>query len=195
MHDKNKIITMSKMAVYDKRGFEKDARSSQYFRHDYIYKRNMYMRFFLGIGCLILAFFYVMYLLGVEDSDIFALDFGAEALRLLFFALLIMVAYSFIGTIIYTREFLKSQRRINAYFSLMKALEGETEVDTLYEPEDEGTEVDEKFEPYRPIGRPAEEDMAEEFEPYRPIGDDHAYRHRGGAETPQPLEDDTNDNA
>jgi hypothetical protein len=114
---------MSKMAIYDKRDFEKDAKAGQYFRHDFIYKKNVRMRFFLGIGCVILLFFYVMYLLAIEGADLFAMDFQAEAIRLLFFAVLLMVVYSFIGTIIYTREFLISERRINAYFALMRKLD------------------------------------------------------------------------
>ena len=123
MYDKDKIRIMSKMAIYDKRDFDKDAKAGQYFRHDFIYKKNMRMRFFLGIGCVILLFFYVMYLLAIEGADIFAMDFQAEAIRLLFFAILLMIGYSFIGTIIYTREFLISERRINAYFALMRKLD------------------------------------------------------------------------
>ena len=123
MYDKDKIRIMSKMAVYDKRDFDRDAKAGQYFRHDFIYKKNMQMRFFLGIGCVILMFFYVMYLLAIEGADLFAMDFQAEAVRLLFFTILLMVGYSLIGTIIYTREFLISERRINAYFALMRKLD------------------------------------------------------------------------
>ena len=123
MYDKEKIRIMSKMAVYDKRDFDRDARAGQYFRHDFIYKRNMQMRFFLGIGCIILLFFHVMYLLAIEGADIFAMDFQTEAIRLLFFALLLMTGFSIIGTIIYTREFLIAERRINAYFALMRKLD------------------------------------------------------------------------
>jgi len=122
-YDKEKIRIMSKMAIYDKRDFDRDSKAGQYFRHDYIYKKNMRMRFFLGIGCVILLFFYILHQLAIEGADLFALDFQAEAVRLLFFAVALMVAYSFIGTIIYTREFLISEKRINAYFALMRRLD------------------------------------------------------------------------
>jgi len=125
---------MSKMAVYDKRDFDRDAKAGQYFRHDFIYKRNMQMRFFLGIGCVILLFFYVMHLLAIEGADLFAVDFQAEALRLLFYILILMTAYSFIGTIIYTREFLISEKRINAYFALMRRLDPDAIQDNEPEP-------------------------------------------------------------
>ena len=135
MYDTEKIRIMSKMAIYDKRDFEKDSKAGQYFRHDFIYKRNMRMRFFLGIGCVILLFFYVMHQLAIEGADLFALDFQAEAIRLLFFAVMIMVGYSFIGTIIYTREFLRSERRMNAYFALMRKLDPEAIQDNEPAPE------------------------------------------------------------
>jgi len=125
MYDKEKIQIMSKLAVYDKNDFDRDAKAGQYFRHDYIYKHNMRMRFFLGIGCVILLLFYVMHLLAIEGVDIFTLDFEVEIMRLLFYGLIIMLAYSFIGTIIYTRDFIKSERRVNAYFALMRQLNGE----------------------------------------------------------------------
>jgi hypothetical protein len=125
MIDKDKIRIMAKMAVYDKKGFERDARANQYFRHDFIYKRNMQMRFHLGIGCIILAVFYVLYLIAIQGYDIFELNFQAETIRLLTFVLVIMVGYSFLGTIIFTREFLVSQKRVEAYFALMRELSGE----------------------------------------------------------------------
>ncbi|MDR2168148.1 MAG: hypothetical protein LBE35_09925 [Clostridiales bacterium] len=156
MIDKDKIRIMAKMAVYDKKGFERDARANQYFRHDFIYKRNMQMRFHLGIGCIILAIFYIMYLLLVREHDLFALNFQAEAIRLLTFVIVIMVGYSFIGTIVFTREFLVSQKRVEAYFALMKELSGE-EAEKPAEDAPKAAEIDdepeyEHFEPYRRRG-------------------------------------------
>jgi len=129
--DRKKIATMAKLAVYDKKGFEKDVvTANHYFRHDYIYKKNMQMRFWLGVGCLILALFYALRLFETDGIDIFALDFQAEFVRLLTFALIVMVAYSALGTIIFTREFLIAQKRVNAYFELMKELGGFEDLET-----------------------------------------------------------------
>ena len=170
--DKDRIVTMARMAVYDKKGFEKDAEANQYFRHDFIYKRNMQMRFYLGVGCLILALFYVLYLMAVQGQDILALDFQAEIVRFVTFVLIVMVAYSFIGTIIFTREFLVAQKRVEAYFSLMRKLNGEPE------PEKE-TAMQEERRPrlfarkQKPIVT-EEVDDEDEDEPFE------AYRRRGG---------------
>ncbi|MCL2376006.1 MAG: hypothetical protein FWC76_01290 [Defluviitaleaceae bacterium] len=163
MYDKDKIRIMSKLAVYDKNDFERDSKSSQYFRHDYIYKHNMRMRFFLGIGCVILLFFYVMHLLG-EGVDIFTLDFEVEIMRLLFYALIIMFAYSFIGTIIYTREFIISERRINAYFALMRQLDGQAEGKDI---EDMQSKPKPKIRKKKVKVEEPEEDDFEEHVPYR----------------------------
>ncbi|MCL2752806.1 MAG: hypothetical protein FWE44_01500 [Defluviitaleaceae bacterium] len=124
--DRNeKIRLMAKMATYDKKGFERDAEANQYFRHDYIYKKNMALRFSVGVGCLILALFYFVYLTAVQGADIFALDFQSELIGFAIFVIVVMVFYSLMGTIIFTREYLASGRRVNEYFKLMRQLNGE----------------------------------------------------------------------
>ena len=153
MYNREKIRIMSLMAIYDKKDFQRDAKAGQYFRHDFIYKKNMRMRFFLGIGCIILLFFYAMYLMAIEEADIFALDFQAEGMRVLFVALLIMVSYSFLGTIIYTREYIKSEKRVDAYFDLMRQLHDYKHQETIpmYDaPDHEDSAEYDAFEPYRP---------------------------------------------
>jgi len=172
MYNKEKIIIMSKMAVYDKRDFAKDSQANHYFRHDYIYKRNMQMRFGLGIGCLILILFYVFYLFAVDGADVFALDYQFEALRMLSLVLVIMIGYSFIGTIIYTREFVIAQRRIGKYFALMERLNGEKPPPP----------VAKKRGFLKAKATPAAEDddepLHEPYRPQRPPAADLEYRYR-----------------
>ena len=173
---KEKIATMAKMAVYDKKGFERDAEANQYFRHDYIYKRNMQMRFYVGVGCLILAFFYVMYLMAVDGQDILALNFQAELIRIITFGLVVMIGYSFLGTIIFTREFLVAQKRVESYFALMRKLNGEPE--PTPERNNQNLDSAQKSKLFaRKQVKPepiADEDEDEPFEPYRR---DEGYRY------------------
>jgi len=166
-----KIRIMSKMAVYDKRGFQRDSKANHYFRSDFIYKKNMQMRFFLGIGCAILILFYAMHLMGTEEADIFTMDFQSNAIRALIFVLIIMVAYSFLGTIIYTREFVISQRRIGEYFSLM------TQLDVLNKGGDE--EQAAKAAADVKLDYDDENEIFEEFEPYRRHNTNEAYDNDG----------------
>ena len=132
MIDKNRIRLMSKMALYDKKGIEEDIKTTQFFRHDFIYKENMKMRFYLGLGCVIVAFLYVIHRMAVEGIDILTFDFQVELIRFVVFVLMVMVLYSIIGTIIFTRKFQKAQKRAKAYFSLMEQLDNEDEDDFEY---------------------------------------------------------------
>ena len=50
MVDQDKIILMSKMALYEKKGKKKDARITDYYIEDYVYINNFITR--LGITCL-----------------------------------------------------------------------------------------------------------------------------------------------
>ena len=121
-YEREKIIIMSKLAIYDKVGFEKDAKSNNYFQHDYVYKQNMIMRFFLFFGCLILITFYVMDMFLNDELDILTADFMPYAITFLGFIVVVMVFYSIIGTIIYTRKFNRSRRKVEEYFALMDRL-------------------------------------------------------------------------
>lgn len=165
VYNKKKIAIMAKMAVYDKNGFEKDAKSNQYFRHDFIYKKNMSMRFFVGVGCLFLAGFYVLHLFAFREADIFTIDYFSMFARLIVAALVIMVAYSFIGMIVYTREYEISRRRIRRYFALMDELEGgekkrtapavKAKMQEIEEVDEEkGAIEDDEPDVYRPKARP-----------------------------------------
>ncbi|MCL2573525.1 MAG: hypothetical protein FWE34_03110 [Defluviitaleaceae bacterium] len=190
-YDTEKIRIMAKMAVYDKRDFERDSKTGQYFRHDYIYKKNMQMRFFLGIGCAVLLLFYVIYLLAIEGADVFAMDFQTEAIRLLFFGLALMAGYSFIGTIIYTREFLKSERRVNAYFALMRKLDPDVIQDD-YEPvvKKEKPKFRKKHQNYDDMT----EDDYEEHVPYTHYDRANLEYHYRSSDDPEFWEDDDESN-
>ncbi|MCL2855875.1 MAG: hypothetical protein FWE21_09740 [Defluviitaleaceae bacterium] len=167
-HDPNKIRLMAQMALYDKKGFQKDAEANEYFRHDFIYKKNMSMRFYVGIGILILVVFYALRMLAVDQVDIFALDFQAELMRIIIFAVVVMLIYSFIGTILFTREFLLSQKRVKAYFALMRELHGEAdeeEVAAVKEPAPKRLFA--RKAATTPPPQPEEEEEPFIFRPYR----------------------------
>lgn len=196
-YDINKIRLMSKMALYDKKGFQKDAEANEYFRHDFIYKKNMSLRFYVGVGILILLIFHVLRVLSSVGGDVFALDFQDEIMRIVIFVVIVMLFYSFVGTVIFTREFLASQKRVKSYFSLMRELHGEPPED------DDVTVVENVAEPKqrRSIGRrtsvqPAtepEDDEEEQivFRPYRSRSADNnlTYNYRS-TDDPSLWEDD-----
>ncbi|MCL2353889.1 MAG: hypothetical protein FWC69_04595 [Defluviitaleaceae bacterium] len=139
--DKNKIRLMSKMALHDKKGVDEDIKNTQFYRHDFIYKENMKMRFSLGLGCIIVAIFYIIYLLAVEEAVVLALDFQAELIRFVVFVLIVMVVYTLIGTIIFTRKYIASQKRAKAYFALMEQLDNDEDEFEYFEPYKRGEKI------------------------------------------------------
>jgi len=185
------------MALYDKKDFQKDAEANEYFRHDFIYKKNMSLRFYVGVGILILLIFHVLRVLSSVGGDVFALDFQDEIMRIVIFVVIVMLFYSFVGTVIFTREFLASQKRVKSYFALMRELHGEPPED------DDVTAVENVAEPKqrRSIGRktgvqPAiepEDDEEEQiiFRPYRSRSADNnlTYNYRS-TNDPSLWEDD-----
>ena len=123
MFDPNKIIIMTKLAIYDKEGMERDLDADRFFRHDYIYRQNMWIRLFALIGCLILLGFRVLHLLAVDQTDLFTLDFRTVLIQLVFWLLAIEAAYTVIGTIRFTVEYERAQKRLREYYRLMDELD------------------------------------------------------------------------
>ena len=124
MVDKERIALMTKLAVYDKSEGKKDRQKLQYFRHDYIYRQNMWTRFFVFIGCLILFFFYVLHKLAFESIDLYNYDYKGEGLKLLIFYLAVAGVYTIIGTIKATTEYERAKSRLKLYTSLLNKLDG-----------------------------------------------------------------------
>jgi len=120
--DPQKVITMTKLAIYDKEGAEEDLNIDRFFRHDYIYRQNMWIRLYLLIGCLVVIGLRVLHMLAVDQADLFALDFRAELIKAAVFILIVLVGYTIIGTIQYTVVYERSQRRMREYFALLDEL-------------------------------------------------------------------------
>jgi hypothetical protein len=127
MYNEKKIKIMSQMALYDKHGWDADYRKYQYFRHDYIYCKNAWTRFYAAIGCVILSGLYVMHLFAVEDLNPVQMiadgTYLPLALRLLTFTAVVLVGYTVLGTLIHTIEYQKARGRIDEYNALGEELE------------------------------------------------------------------------
>ncbi|MCL2707946.1 MAG: hypothetical protein FWF03_02390 [Defluviitaleaceae bacterium] len=123
MVTKQKIITMAKLAVYDKRDGGPDRVIDGYYRHDYIYKKNMATRFCAGAGAAVLAGVYWVRTLLFEGADIFELDLQARLTETLLFIIAAMAVYSVIGTLQCTRQYYLVQKRLKRYSALTHQLE------------------------------------------------------------------------
>ena len=126
MHDPRKIITMTKMALYDKEAAEEDANIDNFFRHDYIYRQNMWLRLYVFLGCLAIIALYILHLIIVKQVDLFTLnleDIRSMLIKGAAFILITQAIYTIIGTIQYTIKYERSQKRMKAYFALVDELE------------------------------------------------------------------------
>jgi len=122
--NEQKIITMTRLALYDKHEGTSDRAANDYFRHDYIYKKNLGTRLAVGFGSvLILAIYWMSVILVSEDLDIFEMDIQQHLLESVLFVLAMIAVYSLIGTIQGTREYYLIQKRLNQYQTNLRQLE------------------------------------------------------------------------
>ena len=123
MVSKQKIIIMTQLAIYDKSEGEADRQANQFFRHDYIYRKNIWTRISAGIGGLLLLGVYWLQLLFVDGGDIFEMDLQKPITDSVLFLLAVLAVYSLIGTITGTRQYYLVQKRLERYQALLSQLE------------------------------------------------------------------------
>ena len=124
MINEGKIIIMTKLAIYDKRYGEMDEKANSFFRHDYIYWKNFWNRFFALLGCLIIIMFYAFNRIVVNAEDLFEIDYRAEGIRILIFVAAVMFVCSIISSLKSTREYSAAQKRMDKQLKLIEKLEG-----------------------------------------------------------------------
>ena len=125
MIDKQKVIIMSKLAAYDKYHAHKDRKKAEYFRHDYVYKRNIGVRFTALIGSLIVILFYFAHRIIIEKIDVFDItgEIMTDIIKAIVFIIAVQFIYSMIGFLIFSKEYNDSQDRINDYFDNLNRLQ------------------------------------------------------------------------
>ena len=123
MVNKLKIITMTRLALYDKHEGPADRAANDYFRHDYIYRNNLGTRLAVGLGGIIILAVYWLQSFFINEMDIFELDITQYATESFLFILAILAVYSLIGTIQGTRQYYLVQKRLAQYQALVRQLE------------------------------------------------------------------------
>jgi hypothetical protein len=118
-----KIIVMTQLALYDKHEGHADRLANDYFRHDYIYRKNLGTRFAVGFGGLVMLGLYWARNIFIEGADLFELDFTTHLNDSILFMLALLAVYSLIGTIQGTREYYLVQKRLTRYHALVRQLE------------------------------------------------------------------------
>ena len=119
MADREKIVLLSRLAVYDKHMSESDKKTNNYFMHDYIYSRNVRTRFFALLGSLIIIIFYAVNKILIQKADIFELDYKKEITAVIVFTVLVLILYTVIGGLKAASEYRAGQKRIKAYLEVL----------------------------------------------------------------------------
>ena len=123
MVNQQKIITMTKLALYDKHDGPADRAASDYFRHDYIYRKNLGTRLAVGLGSVLILALYWASAIFSGDIDVFELNIQQHLTESILFVLAVLAMYSLIGTVQGTREYYLVQKRLNQYQNYLRHLE------------------------------------------------------------------------
>ncbi|MCL2225148.1 MAG: hypothetical protein FWB96_09320 [Defluviitaleaceae bacterium] len=127
MVNRQKIITMTKLALYDKHEGAADRDANDYFRHDYIYRKNLGTRVSVGIAGIVILALHWLRIVFVEGIDVFEINIQDHVMESVLFIVAIIAIYSVIGTIQGTREYYHVQKRLNRYQGMLRFLENAEE--------------------------------------------------------------------
>lgn len=124
MVDQDKIILMSKMALYEKRDKKKDARLTDYYIEDYVYMNNFITR--LGITSLTVLLMGIGAFKIVCENIIFPTSMS-EFIEVYVKAyimpwLIAIVIFTFISSVVFGARHGKASKRMGEYKRLVKKL-------------------------------------------------------------------------
>lgn len=120
--NREKIILMTKLAVYDKHLGKHDKKLAKYFRHDYIYIRNMWTRFYVLIGVFVLLLLYWLHKIYTVGIDFLLVDINKHLTVTGIILVSVVVFYTAIGTIRGTSEYERARKRLSKYYDYLERL-------------------------------------------------------------------------
>ena len=123
--DQDKIILMTKLAVYEKEHIKEDRRRNSYYIEDYIYIKNFKTRFSVSIVVLLVVIFDAMRM--INGNLVIPASLG-EFINIymkpyLMPWVIILIGYTILSTAIYRKRYVLSQKRLNSYNKLLKDLD------------------------------------------------------------------------
>jgi len=124
MVNQQKVAIMTKLALYDKHEGPADRDANEFFRHDYIYKKNLGTRMAVGFGGLLLLALHWLRMILIDGLDVLQVALvRGHLIESLMFLAAILAVYSLIGTLQGTREYYLIQKRLKKYNGLVRQLE------------------------------------------------------------------------
>lgn len=122
MLNEDKIIAMTKLAVYERRIGQEDFAINQYFKNDYILIKNIWTRVSVTISCAIIFSCYIMMQIFLFLSDNIEFDLYGTAIGCVAIYIGLMIVYSIFSTDIYKRKYMESQKRLEKYNEVLTSL-------------------------------------------------------------------------
>ena len=123
MINQEKLAIMTKLAVYDKTHGDADRSINAFYRHDFIYKQNIWNRLSAFIGSTILLAVYWLHRVFIVGEDIFTLNLRKYATNSIIFIVAFMAAYTAIGTVLAARRYSAGKKRLEEYQALVAQLD------------------------------------------------------------------------
>lgn len=123
MLNENKIKMMTKMAIYEKNEGRQMIKNSRYFKGDYVAFGVLRTLIAATFAYIIMVVLYVLCNLEGLVADINSMDYAAVGKRLGFYYILMLVAYTVIGGLVYTYQYNCSRKGLKKYFSRLNKLE------------------------------------------------------------------------
>ncbi|MDF2877117.1 MAG: hypothetical protein K0S30_213 [Clostridia bacterium] len=123
--DQDKIILMTKLAVYEKRYIKEDERRNSYYLEDYVYINNFRTRFSVTLAVIVVA---MVNIIGTINQN---LIFPTSLMHFievyinpyLLPWILVVIGYTMLSAIIYGKRYALSQKRLKGYNKLLKQLD------------------------------------------------------------------------
>lgn len=121
--DKDRIRLLTRIAIHEKRYNKQDIKMNQYYRNDYIYKKNFINRIGIFIGLFLIFLLVVLDMVYIKQVDITTLDYKSLGLKFVIIGFIICAVYTIIGIFKYGKEYDESQKRYKQYFLMLSILD------------------------------------------------------------------------
>jgi len=122
--DQDKIILMTKLAVYEKKYIKEDRRRNGYYLEDYIYVKNFKTR--LSVTLAFISFAALDTMKKVSENLIFPTSLegfvGIYIKPYIMSWIIVLIGYTILSTIIYEKRYALSQKGLKRYNLLLKKL-------------------------------------------------------------------------
>ena len=123
MLNENKVKMMTKMAIYEKNEGRKMIKTAKYFKSDYIAFGVLRTLITTTIAFIIMLVMGVLYNIDKIITDINNLDYSAIVTGIIICYIVMLILFSVIALIVYSRQYDNSRKGLKRYFLRLNKLE------------------------------------------------------------------------